>query len=223
MATDAPMATATDAAFLTVLQWVSPLFPVGGFAYSHGLEAAVEAGKVADAADLEAWLEDVLRFGGGHADALFLAAAYKAPDLAALRRIDALCRAFAPSHERLMETDLQGAAFGQVAQEVWRAGAGACTFPVAVGHAARAEALPLEMVGPAFLHAFAANLVSAALRLMPLGQTAGQRVLRTLAPVIRAVAQDTAHGDPDRLSGTAFLVDIASMHHETQRSRIFRT
>jgi urease accessory protein len=216
------MTTGIDPA-LTLAQLFSPAFPVGGFAYSHGLEAAIADGRVATAADLGDWLCDILRHGAGRADALVLAAAWRAETDAALAEIDALARAFQPSAERLRETALQGAAFAEAVNAVWGTALPGLTLPVAAGRAARLLALPPVLTARFHLHAFVASLAGAGMRAMPLGQTEGQRLIRALAPVCAEIADDTADGDLDRLSSTAFLADIASMRHETLTTRIFRT
>lgn len=223
MATGARIAMPTDAQVLTLTQWFSPGFPVGAFAYSHGLEWAVESGTLADAGQVEAWIADVLRHGAGWNDALFMAAAYDADTAQAVREVDGMCRAFAASRERLMEADLQGDAFCKTVAAVWSAELAGLCYPVAVGRAARLQGLPLSLSTQMYLQAFASNLVAAAQRLLPVGQTRGQEMIRRLTPVARAIAQETEGAGLGALSSTAFLADIASMKHETQYSRIFRT
>ncbi len=222
MATGARMAMHTDAQIITLSQWLSPGYPVGAFAYSHGLESLVETGAVADADSLLDWLGDVLRFGAGLSDARFLIAAYRV-DAQDVGAVDALCRAFAPSKERLQETDLQGAAFCEVTAAVWEQPIAGLTYPVAVGRAASLEGLPPALTTQMYLQAFVSNLVAAAQRLLPIGQTEGQRLIRTLAPLLAEITDQALNGSLDDLSGTAFLADIAAMKHETQYSRIFRT
>jgi urease accessory protein len=216
------MDTATED-LLTLMQWMSPSFPVGAFSYSHGLEWAIETTQVRDADTLERWVSDVLQFGSGASDARFLSAAYHAQDKRTVLEIDALCRAYAPSRERLKETVLQGEAFCQTASSIWELGLENLTYPVAVGTAAAGRMLPLKHTSAAFLHAFTSNLVSVGMRLIPLGQTDGQRLINRLAPLCAEIARLEREGDLDRLSSTAFLTDIASMKHETQYSRSFRT
>ena len=223
MATDAPMATHTDADLLTIAQWLSPAFPVGAYSHSHGLEAAVQSGSVHDATTLGDWVETVIRHGSGKSDALFLSAAYRAGTPARLWEVDAIARAFAPSKERLVEAVQQGTAFSKAVAAAWDLDASDLTYPVAVGGAARAQDLPQDSVAQFYLHAFLSNLVGAGMRMSVLGQTAGQTLIRDLSPLCISIAEDTKHGNLDDLSGTAFLADIASMKHETQYSRIFRT
>ncbi|RYG89158.1 urease accessory protein UreF [Loktanella sp. IMCC34160] len=217
------MATATDAQILTLAQWLSPAYPIGAFAYSHGLEAAADQRWVTDATSLEAWLDDVLEHGAGRSDALFIAAAWRACDARALREIDKTARAFAAGKERLLETDQQGAAFAQVTETIWGGDLSGLTYPVGLGGASRRANLPLHLTQTLYLQAFLSNLVAAGQRLVPVGQTAGQQILHRLTKRLPGIAEATAHGDISRLSSTAFLGDIASMKHETQYSRIFRT
>jgi len=205
---------------LTLAQWFSPGFPVGAFAYSHGLEQAIAEDNVTDAAGLSAWVEDVLQFGAGRSDALFLAAAFAA-DEGALAGIDAQARAFVSSKERLMETDLLGAAFGRISASLSGTDVSTYTYPVAVGWAAQRAELPLELTTSMYLHAFVSSLVSVGQRLIPIGQTDGQQIIQTLAPLCQQIAQ--TGGTLDDLSSTAFASDIAAMRHETLNSRVFRT
>lgn len=207
-------------AVLTLTQWLSPAYPVGAFAYSHGLEWAVDDRQVRDAQSLADWLGAVVCHGAGLADARFLVAAYRADDPA---RIDALARAFAPSAERLKETVLQGEAFARATTDIWHLSLPGLTYPVAVGRAARLCDLPLDVTLGLYLQAFVSNLTAAGIRLIPLGQTEGQGIVKALMPLCRATADAALTGSLDDLSSTAFLGDIASMKHETQYARIFRT
>ncbi|WP_147108733.1 urease accessory protein UreF [Tateyamaria sp. syn59] len=205
---------------LTLMQWLSPAFPVGAFAYSHGLEQVIADGVVKDADTLREWLRDLLEHGSGRADAVLLAASYRADDPA---DVDAAARAFAAGAERLKETDLQGAAFCDTARAVWGIEIAGLTYPVAVGAAARAVDIPLAETVPLYLHAFASNLVSMAQRALPLGQTDGQTILAALSPVIAETAKDAGKTPLEALSSASFAADIAAMRHETLQPRIFRT
>lgn len=211
------------AELLTLTQWLSPSFPVGAFAYSHGLETEVQAGRLASAAALQSWLSDLLDYGSGRNDCILLRAAFACDTNADLAFVDATARAFAPSAERLRETVLQGAAFGQTTAAIWGDGAPGLTYPVAVGAAARRLGLGVNLTTPLFLHAFTSTLTSVAVRLVPLGQTQGQEVLAALAPLCQRIADDTKGATLDALQSTAFLADIAAMTHETLTHRIFRS
>ena len=216
--------TMTDAGLLRLLTWLSPSFPTGGFAYSHGLEWAVEAGDVTTEAALLLWLEDTLRHGSGWTDAILMRHAWQADDLT---EIAALAAAAQPGRERQSETLAQGTAFA-LAARVWGAPLldalpGPVAYPVAVGALARTQGVAEDPAVLAMLHALAANWVNAALRLIPLGQTAGLRVMRALEPVIAEVAAGTRGAGLDELGGACFRSDIAAMRHETQYTRLFRT
>ena len=220
MAMDGRMATATE--ILTLTQWFSPAFPVGAFAYSHGLEWAIDSGDVTNKEQSEAWISDVLRHGAGWNDSLFLGAAYRA-GTTDVDEIDSISRAFSASAERLKETRLQGEAFCEIIAKVWAADLKGLTYPVAVGRAARLQGLPLELTTQFYLQAFIANFAAVTMRLVPLGQTEGQRMIREMTPLCSQVAAQASCAAPDDLGSSAFLSDIASMKHETQYSRIFRT
>ena len=204
---------------LTLAQWFSPAFPVGAFSFSHGLES-----MPMDAPDAEAtrdWLAQILEHGTGRNDALFLCAAWRGePPLA---ETDALARAFAPSRERLLETEELGASFVQAVNAVWGCDLPPLAYPVAVGAAARACDLPLPATLRMYLHAFAAAQISAAIRLGAMGQTEGQAILLALIPLCEAIAETSLAASLDDLGGSAFCSDIASMAHETRYSRMFRT
>ncbi len=208
---------------LTLAQWLSPAFPVGAFTYSHGLEALVEAGTVHDAASFLAWLIDTIQHGAGQNDVILLAHAYNADTVETLTEIDAFARALAPSAERLLETDKQGAAFARTASAIHDLDLTALTYPVAVGRAARLQNLPFRDTARLFLHAFAANLTSAATRLVPLGQTEAQATLTAVAPLCQDVADQAVTLSLDDIAASTFASDIASMRHETQYSRLFRS
>ena len=148
---------------LTLMQWLSPAFPVGAFAYSHGLEQVLADGVITNADALQEWVFALLEHGSGRADAVLVAVAYHSRDIA---HVDATARAFAAGAERLKETTLQGAAFCDTARAVWALEIRGLCYPVAVGAAARAMNIPLAQTLPLYLHAFASNLVSVALSLI---------------------------------------------------------
>ena len=221
------MATHTDpmtdpATLLTLTQWFSPAYPVGAFAYSHGLEQAVAEGRVTDAASAEGWIGEVLTRGGPRSDVTLLGAAFAAEG-ATLDEIDALARALAPSKERLLESVQQGQSFAQTTRAIWGGDLPELSYPVAVGRAARLMGFAPATVATLYLHAFAANLVSAAIRIVPLGQTEGQAALARLSRLCPAIADEALQDTLDDIGSSAFLADIASMRHETLYSRIFRS
>ncbi len=212
-----------DAKLLTLTQWLSPAYPVGAFAWSHGLETAVAQGWVVDARSLQGWLHDLLTDGSGRSDAVAITLAHVAGSEAEVTQIDRQCRAYAPSVERLAEADRQGAAFARVTREVWKLEMPDCLLPVALGRAARLLDLPRETAVALYLQGFVSNLVAAAQRLMPLGQSAAQGVVAALIPRCVALAADTADSGPDDLYSNCFLSDIAAMRHEIQQPRLFQS
>ena len=217
--------TMTEARY-RLMTWLSPAYPVGAFSYSHGLEYAVEAGMIRDAATLSDWIEDCLRHAAGRSDAILAAHAWRAGSTEARAELAELALALQPAKERLLESEAQGAAFQLVTAAVWPAGAvdaAPLPYPVAVGIAARAHDVPAGEMLEAYLWAFAANLVSAGVRLVPLGQTDGQRVQAALMPAVLDIAREAETADLDELGGCAFRADIAAMRHETQHVRLFRS
>jgi urease accessory protein len=217
------MSMPIDLRLLTLTQWLSPAFPVGAFAYSHGLETAVRAGWVSDRQSLFDWLQGVLEHGSGQADAAWLSLAYRADEAAAVLALNAQARAFAAAAERIRESERQGAAFARVASEIWGMDLPDLMLPIALGRAARLEGLEPEAVTTLYLQAFLSNLISAAQRLMPLGQTAAQGVLADLNPLCLAVAKRASTMQAEDISSTAFLSDIAAMQHETLEPRLFQS
>lgn len=211
----------SDADYLTLQQWLSPAFPVGGFAWSHGLEAAISQGDVFDAATVEDWLLTVISRGSGLVDATLLVAAAK-PD-ADHGALAELAQALAGSAERLAETEAQGRAFTSAHNQLSGKDNSASPLPVAVGRAAQALALTPEIIAAHFLQAFAANLVSAAVRFVPLGATEGQMILQNLRPAILETARQAAVADVDELAMSQPGADLAAIRHETMPVRIFRS
>jgi urease accessory protein len=224
---------AEPAVALPLLIWLSPAFPVGAFAYSQGLEWAVEDGTVTNAATLEAWLGDILAHGAIRADAVLLAAAHRAATVAEALEVNDLALALAPSQERHLETSAQGTAFLTAVRASWPAAAldaladalgdAPVAYPVALGVAAAAHGLPLPATLQAFVLAAISNMVSAALRLGPIGQTDAQIITAHLCPAIAALAREATTATLDDLGTAAWGADIASMRHETQYSRLFRS
>jgi urease accessory protein len=223
------------ASLYRLMTWLSPSFPVGAFSYSSGLEWAVEAGDITDAASLRQWLASMLVNGAGICDGIFLAHAYRAAssgDDALLADIVELASAFAPSRERHLETTAQGRAFIEIARAAWHNALldrlitsckAAIVYPVAVGLVSAAHAIPLAPTLHAFLHAVTSNWISAGARLLPLGQTDSQRVLAQLEPDVAATAKRALVASLDDLGSATFRADLASMRHETQYTRLFRS
>ena len=211
--------TSAVGGLLRLTQWLSPAFPLGAFAMSHGLETAIQAGEVRDPATLREWIADVIDHGSGRSDAVVLCHVMRGGD--AEEAAD-LALALAASAERAHETRAQGAALAATLGAVDGTPRAAHPLPVALGLAAR-ELAPSETVAALFLQAFAGNLVSAGVRAVPIGQAAGQGVLAGLHPLIERVAREAAASGPDDIATAALGADLAAMAHETLPVRIFRT
>jgi urease accessory protein len=227
----------TERTLYRLMTWLSPAFPVGAFSYSHGLEWAVEAGLVRDEETLRNWLEAGLAHEFGAVGAAQLRAAYEAVaarDAAALREAVEGARCWQPTREFALESLAQGKAFFATLGEVlppspasaWIAQAlqdAAPAYPSAIGIAAAANGIALNDALIAYFQSFVSNLVSAGLRLIQLGQTAGQRILARLEAPILAAADAALERDPRDVGTAAPMADWASMKHETQYTRLFRS
>lgn len=206
---------------LRLVQILSPAFPIGAFAHSQGLEAAIAQGQVTDEADLRDWIEAVILHGSGRMDAIFLMAARaEGADLPALAD---LARAYMPSPGREREAMELGRAFGTQMAAITGQEPPQLPLPLAVGLASRGLAVGDAEVLALWLQGLAAQLVSVAVRFVPLGQSAGQRVLAGLGPLIIGAAADYALLGPDDLGSCTVGADIASMVQETLEVRIFRS
>ena len=214
-------------ALYKLASWLSPAYPVGAYTYSHGLESAIAAGDVRDAPTAAEWIRDCVEHGAGRSDAILLCQAHRAAnagDETALREISELARALLPSSERLLEAEAQGRAFANVTEATW--GMGEFKNPpyaVAVGVAAARHGIAVGPTVEMFLHAFVSNLVSACIRLVPLGQTEGQRIVSDLMATVQGVAGAAMNAELEDIGGCAIRSDIASMKHETQDVRLFRS
>jgi len=222
-------------ALFRLMAWLSPAYPVGAFSYSSGIEWAVAAGDIRDAQQLQRWVAVTVGQGGGFCDAVFFSQAYRATrqdDHALLRATAEVAGAFAPSKERFLETTGQGRAFLDATCAAWPCAAlehlralwhGPVAYPVAVAVASAGHGVPLAPALNAYLQAMCANLISAGIRLVPLGQTSGQRALAALESVVAATAERAVRTPLDAVGTAAFRADLASMHHETQYTRLFRS
>jgi urease accessory protein len=208
-------------ALLTLVQWLSPAFPTGAFAYSHGLERVIAAGDVSDAQGFEQWLRNILHHGAGWQDAILLTHAL-AED-ADHDALDALARALAPSAERLQEGAEQGAALARMVSGLTGRVLPPRMLPIALGEAAGPLSLPPGQVAQLYLQNFAGNLCTIATRHVPLGQTEGQTVLTRLLPEIELLGTWAALASLDDLGSCTLAADLAAFQHETQDVRIFRT
>jgi urease accessory protein len=226
----------TEAAVLyRLMAWLSPAYPIGAFSYSSGIEWAVEAGDVNSAETLRQWLAVMLAEGGGFCDGVFFVHAHRATsasDDQALRAVAELAAAFVPSKERFLETTAQGRAFLDATGAAWPCPAlahfesvwnGAVALPIAVGVACAGHDIACETALPAFLHALVANWISAGVRLIPLGQTDGQRILAALEQTVAATAARSLTAPLNDIGSATFRADLATMLHETQYTRLFRS
>ena len=218
---------------LRLQAWFSPAFPTGGYAYSHGLEAAIEAGAVHDRESLADWTAWLLRHGAGQVDGVFFAAAHRAaPDAAAAAQLADEARAWTGTAEFALESELQGEAFLDTLRAAWphpsldSLAAMLAERPplcAAAGFASSVHGIALEPALACYLHAFAAMIVSAGVRLAPLGQTDGQKAMAALQPAVLRAAALAAATPPEEAGAAAAAADIFSLRHETQYSRIFRS
>ena len=216
----APMHTPTDSKLITVMQWLSPAFPIGGFAYSHGLEWAINKGHVSNRKELKKWISDLLEYGSLKNDAILIKLVLQGSDP---KEINELAMALCPARERLSETQLQGGAFCKIMREVWSLEMDELTLPIALALAAKNENIDQNLVVPAYLHSFCSNLISVAMRLIPIGQTDGQKTLRELSPLILDSVKSVAKSDIDDLGSNCFLSDVSAMQHEYLQPRVFKT
>ena len=224
-----------EAALFRLMTWLSPAYPVGAFAYSSGLEWAVEAADVRDLTTLQAWLAAVLTEGSGWSDSVLFSAAHRAltgADDRALVDTAELAAALVASRERYLETITLGNAFVEVTRAAWPCEAlnrlqalrrGPVAYPVAVAAACAGHGIALRPALSAFVTALLSNWVSAGLRLIPLGHTDGQRLLGALAPTAAATVQQALAARLEDVGSTTFRADIAGARHETQYTRLFRS
>lgn len=215
-------------ALLRLMTWLSPVFPVGGFSYSHGLEQAVHEGRIAGADNLQGWLTQLVERGSGWNDGVFFAASWRCMrEGRDIGEIAELAEALAGGAERHRETMLQGAAFLKAAaswpHERVAALPAECPYGVAVGAVAGAHDVALTEALGAFLQAFVSNLLQAAIRLSVVGQTDAVAILARLEPALLDTAQRATASTLDDLGSATIISDIVAMRHETLYSRIFRS
>jgi urease accessory protein len=226
------------ASLLRLQSWLSPAFPTGSYSYSHGIEWAVEAGHIHDRKSLIDWLEADLRYGSGRNEAIFFIEAWRSAtedDCEKLIEISELAAAFRSTSEFALETSQQAMACLATLRRVWpdpRLESLSVllsefrivpVLSVVLGARAAREKIPATFAVPAFLQSYLANLVTAGVRLVPLGQTDGQLGIADLEPAVLAVAAQAEQATIHDLGSAAFMVDLASAFHETQYTRLFRS
>jgi len=227
--------SSNNQALFHLMSWMSPSYPVGAYTYSHGIEYAVEGGLVSNREDICTWITDILNYGSGRSDCILLAAAYRAVRNNAideLQDIIELGLAYCSTRELELETTQQGRAFIRVTSDVAPSEilkmlaehrSGSIIYPITVAVVAAEEAIPLAETLTAYLHGFISNLVSASVRLIPLGQTDGQRVIAALEPTVQVLVDNTLTTTVDDLGSATLMVDWCSSQHETQYTRLFRS
>tara|TARA_B100000405_G_scaffold276844_1_gene218908 strand:+ start:404 stop:1075 length:672 start_codon:yes stop_codon:yes gene_type:complete len=214
-----------------LLSWLSPSYPVGAFSYSHGLEFAVETGTVSDRASLISWLKTVLIHGTGRIDGVLFREAHvatRAEDWVRLKDIAEFGNAFQPTPEFALESRAQGAAFVRVTRSAWPSPAlneidEDVVYPIAVAVSCAGHDISCKGGLQGYFHAFMGNLVSAAVRLIPLGQTDGQQAVAALEDTVRQAVSQGMEIPFDDIGSAAPLIDLASIQHETQYTRLFRS
>ena len=225
-------------ALLRQQSWLSPAFPIGSYSYSHGIEWAVEAGHICDRESLVDWLEADLCYGSGRNEAIFFIEAWRSAtedDSERLLEVAELAAAFRGTSEFALESSQQATACLATLRRVWPDRVvqrlsellSELSVPpalaVVLGARAAGQCVPCGLALPAFLQSYVANLVTAAVRLIPLGQTDGQLAIAELEQAVLIASAQAEHTTIHDLGSAAFMVDLASASHETQYTRLFRS
>ena len=201
-----------------LFSWFSPNFPIGSFNFSHGLEAAVEMKFIHDSFTLENWISNLITDGSGKTDVILLSNAYRG------KNINELALALCPSKERWIETIKLGKSFSKNIRNNWSYNIeDDLAFPVALGKAGSFFSIPLDQLLIIFLQSFVSNLITFGMKHIPLGQSAGQKILINLIPVIQAQSMKYKNYDIKDIGSSAFISDLASMYHENLKNRIYQT
>lgn len=201
-----------------LFSWFSPNFPIGSFNFSHGLEAAVEMKFIHDSFTLENWISNLITDGSGKTDVILLSNAYRG------KNINELALALCPSKERWIESIKLGKSFSKNIRDNWSYNIeDDLAFPVALGKAGSFFSIPLDQLLIIFLQSFVSNLITFGMKHIPLGQSAGQKILINLIPVIQAQSMKYKNYDIKDIGSSAFISDLASMYHENLKNRIYQT
>ncbi|MDC0976178.1 urease accessory UreF family protein [Alphaproteobacteria bacterium] len=201
-----------------LFSWFSPNFPIGSFNFSHGLEAAVEMKLIHDSFTLENWISNLITDGSGKTDIILLSNAYRG------KNINELALALCPSKERWIESIKLGKSFSKNIRDNWSYNIeDDLAYPVALGKAGSFFSIPLDQLLIIFLQSFASNLITFGIKHIPLGQSAGQKILINLIPVIQAQSMKYKNYDITDIGSSAFISDLASMYHENLKNRIYQT
>ena len=205
-----------------VMAWLSPSFPLGAFAYSHGLEFEISEGNVTTSEELYEWLKDILRFGSVWNDLVLFCNSYKT-DVNSLNELSGIAKAFAQSKERYYETIEMGNAFSKIISSIEGVYLKGMPLPIIMGYIAKIENVSLPYILPLYAHSFISNLISVSIRLLPLGQTDAQKLLFSLFPIIDDVSKEALKSNIGDMRNKCVLADLASMKHETLKVRLFKS
>jgi urease accessory protein len=227
------MDTLTDKNILCLLQLASPALPVGAYSYSEGLETLVENNIINNQECLLHWLQAELRYGAIRLEAAVMLRAYncvKMGDLEALSRWNMWLSAVRETEE-LRNSSLQMGRsliqlFGKLQPEIKPladAVGNSCNYAIAFGIAAAYWDINIQAAVLGYLHSWVNNLITAGVKLIPLGQTAGQQLLLNLQPLISDATASILSLEDDNLSCCSWGLSLASMAHETQYTRLFRS
>jgi urease accessory protein len=218
--------------------WLSPSFPTGSYSYSHGLEWAIESNQIHHRTSLVDWLDADLRFGSARNDAIVFVEAWRCAaggHHTQLLETAELAAALRATSEFALEASQQGASCLATLRDVWhdpaldalweglRKRRVQAVLPIVIAVRSASEGILVGTALRAFLYASVSNLVTAGVRLIPLGQTDGQRALAELEHPVLEASERALTARIDDLGSAALMVDLASMMHETQYTRLFRS
>ena len=235
MAKAAPTPISPHKALYKLQTWFSPSYPIGAYSYSHGLESAFHGGLINNGDDGIEWIGDIIRFGNGFGDAVFMQHSYAAAKSGNISQLIDICQlaiAYCGTAELRLESHSQGKAFIDILQkvepsqilkslqELWL---GPYPYCVVAGAICGECEIDVRLALNAYLHGVLANLSSALVRLIPLGQTDGQRIIVALEETVEQAVERALETSIENLTTSTPMVEITSMRHETQYSRLFRS
>tara|TARA_B100001248_G_scaffold129623_1_gene97190 strand:- start:147 stop:860 length:714 start_codon:yes stop_codon:yes gene_type:complete len=219
----------------TVLTWFSPSYPIGSYAYSHGLEYAVEEGLVKDPQTLLGWIRDLLFFGTGYNDSIIINSIYDSvanDNCVEFDYISQIANAIKPTKEIALESYQQGVSFKNILMDVYSNSNltfylnrldDCITYPSVVGVAGGIFEVEKKLLLHSYLHAFTSNILSAALRIMPIGQTEIQKIIFQMKGNVEEMTNKSLGLSLSDLGSSVFISDWASSKHQNQYTRLFRS